>query len=276
MDGEARRPGSAHCALVPVSLTRLSLGRRPLKAPPTRSLTLLESGRTFSAARLLHTALGMALHGTVVAGSAVVLARQPAIDPDARPDRAPLFLAPEPKPLSRTLEERLQYVGLAAGPVPVEATDPAPDGDAGNSITVPGMAENVVPVDEVAEEGYEEFVLSEIDVDSAVTPDPESGGPEYPVTLLDQQVEGVVLARFVVDSTGRVTPGSFSALEASHELFTQAVRDALPRMKFRPAYVGTRRVSQLVVQSFAFRITKAAVDTTAVDTMVARPSVARR
>jgi hypothetical protein len=37
-------------------------------------------------------------------------------------------------------------------------------------------------------------------------------------------------------------------------------------MKFRPAYVGTRRVQQLVVQSFAFRIARG-------DTLVRRDTL---
>jgi protein TonB len=201
----------------------------------------------------------MLLHGTVVVGTFLAMTYRPGGDAPQSADRAPVFLAPEPKPVSRGTQERLQYVGLAAGSVPVEATEAAFDGDAGTRVTVPGTDSVVVAADE--EEAYEEFVLSEIDVDSAVVPDPESGGPEYPASLLEQNVEGVVLARFIVDSTGRVQAGSFLALEATNPLFTQAVRDALPRMKFRPAFVGQKRVPQLVVQSFAFRIAKPAVDT---------------
>ncbi|MCU0617772.1 MAG: hypothetical protein MUD17_11925 [Gemmatimonadaceae bacterium] len=64
-------------------------------------------------------------------------------------------------------------------------------------------------------------------------------------------------------------PGSFSAFESTHPLFTKAVEDALPRMKFRPAYVGKKRVQQLVVQSFAFRIARG-------DTLVRRDTVGGR
>jgi TonB family protein len=225
-----------------------------------RSLTLLESGRGLSGAGALQTALGMLLYGAVVTTVFVVGAREvtEALD-EAR--RAAEYLAPEPKPLGQATEERLQYVGMTAGAVPSPATESALDGDAGAAVTVPGMEENT-QTSEVVEETYDEFVLSEIDVDSAVVPDPASGGPEYPAGLLELRVEGIVLAKFVVDSFGRVTPGSFVSLESTHPAFTRAVDEAMARMKFRPAYVGDKRVPQLVVQSFAFRIAKPTVDTT--------------
>jgi TonB family protein len=225
-----------------------------------RSLTLLESGRGLSGAGALQTALGMLLYGAVVTTVFVVGAREvtEALD-EAR--RAAEYLAPEPKPLGQAIEERLQYVGMTAGAVPSPATESALDGDAGAAVTVPGMEENT-QTSEVVEETYDEFVLSEIDVDSAVVPDPASGGPEYPAGLLELRVEGIVLAKFVVDSFGRVTPGSFVSLESTHPAFTRAVDEAMARMKFRPAYVGDKRVPQLVVQSFAFRIAKPTVDTT--------------
>ena len=249
-------------------MSRLSLVPHP-RAKPSRTLTLLESGRTVSRGQLLQTAVGMLLHGTVIVSSASLAARVPwrAEPGEISNERAPLFLAPEQKTVSATPQERLQYLGLAAGDVPAEATEPSPTGTAGGRTRVEGEAEAVTPVPE-EEPVYEEFVLSEIDVDSAVTTDPESGGPEYPPELLADGVEGVVGARFIVDSTGRIKPGSFIAFESTHPLFTKAVEEALPRMKFRPAYVGTKRVQQLVVQSFAFRIARG-------DTLVRRDTVAQ-
>lgn len=224
-----------------------------------RSLTLLESGRGLSGAGALQTALGMLLYGAVVTTVFVAGAREvtEALD-EAR--RAAEYLAPEPKPVGRATEERLQYVGMRAGTAP-SGVETAGDGDAGAVVAVPGMDENTES-SELVEEVADEFVLSEIDVDSAVVPDPNSGGPEYPAGLLELRVEGIVLAKFVVDSFGLVTPGSFVSLESTHPAFTRAVDEAMARMKFRPAYVGEKRVPQLVVQSFAFRIAKPTLDTT--------------
>jgi TonB family protein len=240
---------------------------RPPAPPARRSLTLLESGRTLASLHPLQTLAGMLLHGAIVATVAVVSSRQAADAAEEAAERAPLYLAPEQRPVGREVEQRLQYVGMAAGAVPVPAAELSADGDAGQRVTVPGQEETREGVEDTDELGYDDFVLSEIDVDSAVTPDPESGGPTYPELLLTARVEGVVAARFIVDTTGRVTPGSFLTFESTHPLFTEAVVEALPRMKFRPAYVGTQRVSQLVVQSFAFRI---AVMDTVVDSAAPR------
>ena len=66
----------------------------------------------------------------------------------------------------------------------------------------------------------------------------------------------LVLATFVVDTTGRADPSSFKVLRATHQLFEKAVRDALPRMRFIPAEVGGKKVKQLVQQPFSFAIVK--------------------
>lgn len=224
-----------------------------------RSLTLLESGRGLSGAGALQTALGMLLYGAVVT-TAVVAGARDATEAFEEARRSAEYLAPEPKPVGRATEERLQYVGMRTGTVS-SGVETEGDGDAGAVVAVPGMDENTES-SALVEEVYDEFVLSEIDVDSAVVPDPTSGGPEYPAGLLELRVEGIVLAKFVVDSFGRVTPGSFVSLESTHPAFTRAVDESMARMKFRPAYVGDRRVPQLVVQSFAFRIAKPVADTT--------------
>lgn len=231
----------------------------PLRPAVRRSITLLESGRGVSSTRALQTALGMLLHGAVLTIVVIVGAHE-ATDALDEARRTAEYLAPEPKPLGQATEERLQYVGMTAGAVPSPTSETERDGDAGAAVTVPGLEENT-QASEAVEETYDEFVLSEIDVDSAVVPDPASGGPEYPAGLLELRVEGIVLAKFVVDSFGRVSPGSFVSLESTHPAFTRAVDEAMARMKFRPAYVGQRRVPQLVVQSFAFRLAKPTVDT---------------
>ncbi len=79
-------------------------------------------------------------------------------------------------------------------------------------------------------------------------------GPKYPQQLRDARVDGVVLAQFVVDTTGRVDMNTFKALKSDHELFTDAVRTALVDMQFQPALVGGRPVKQLVQQPFQFNL----------------------
>ncbi len=78
--------------------------------------------------------------------------------------------------------------------------------------------------------------------------------PAYPEMLRTAGVEGRVVVRFVVDTSGRVEPASLVVLEATHALFERAVRDALPRYRFAPARIGDRAVRQLVEMPFQFSL----------------------
>lgn len=92
----------------------------------------------------------------------------------------------------------------------------------------------------------------EFQVERQVIASPGSPAPRYPELLRSGQVEGEVLVQFVVDTTGRAVRGSDKVLASTHDLFTVAVRSALPQMKFLPAEIGGRKVRQLVQQRFSF------------------------
>ena len=72
--------------------------------------------------------------------------------------------------------------------------------------------------------------------------------------LQSQGIKGTVMAQFVVDTTGRADVSTFKILDSPHELFSAAVRNALPKMRFIPAEVGGHKVKQLVQQPFVFNI----------------------
>jgi protein TonB len=91
-------------------------------------------------------------------------------------------------------------------------------------------------------------------VEKPVAALPGSRAPNYPDILRSGGVEGEVLARFEVDTTGRVVISSFTVLRSSHALFEAAVRSALPSMRFLPAEIGGRKVRQLVQQPFVFSL----------------------
>lgn len=76
----------------------------------------------------------------------------------------------------------------------------------------------------------------------------------YPESMRTSGAEGQVLAQFVVNENGRVETGTFKVLESSNSAFTAAVRNALSRMRFRPAQIGRTNVSQVVQQAFIFRL----------------------
>jgi len=114
----------------------------------------------------------------------------------------------------------------------------------------------------LAVEAVAQNAFTLLDVDSAAARDPESAVPIYPRVLELKGIEGSALVRFVVDTTGRADIESFRIVEETHRLFGQAVRDALPRMKFRPAIMGDQKVRQLVELPFGFRlVTRGMVET---------------
>jgi TonB family protein len=104
-------------------------------------------------------------------------------------------------------------------------------------------------------------VFTFVEVDSAVTTDPMSAAPTYPEAMRQLGVEGSVEVSYVVDSTGLADSSSIVIVRASREEFALAVRQALPYMHFIPAKIGPKRVSQLVMQSFNFKIERQKTDT---------------
>ena len=81
-----------------------------------------------------------------------------------------------------------------------------------------------------------------------------SGAPRYPEALRSSGVEGKVVALFVVDEKGRAEADSVRFQSSDNALFEEAVRRALPRMRFIPAEIGGRKVRQLVQMPFVFTI----------------------
>ncbi len=83
-----------------------------------------------------------------------------------------------------------------------------------------------------------------------------SPSPRYPDMLRKAEVEGQVLAQFIVDTLGHPDTTTFKVLKSDHELFTEAVRTSLPTMEFTVAEIGGKRVRQLVQMPFQFSLSK--------------------
>ena len=78
--------------------------------------------------------------------------------------------------------------------------------------------------------------------------------PEYPASLRDMGVKGEVLAQFVVGENGRYESGTLKILSSSNPAFSDAVKRALPGMRFSAAQIGGQKVKQLVQMPFQFNI----------------------
>lgn len=144
---------------------------------------------------------------------------------------------------------------------PVEIPDVIPDIDLTKAVTneddftgkgvAGGVAKGVVGGTGAvtADQVYFEFQVEKPAI--AVGGNPT---PRYPPTLQQAQIEGEVLAQFVVDTTGKADMKTFKVLKSDNALFDAAVRNVLPSMRFLPAETGGRKVKTYVQQSFVFNI----------------------
>ena len=74
----------------------------------------------------------------------------------------------------------------------------------------------------------------------------------YPDRRLGTNDTGVVLARFIVDSTGRARPNSWRTLAATHRDFVDAVSRTMPKTRWTPARLAGRPVCELVMDYTRF------------------------
>ena len=222
---------------------------------------LLESREIRPPRPVVATAFSAGVHGAImlalVGGTAVVTSDQinPMIERIAAflvpPDRAnkPGELSVAYTAASATGSPRGQKVGE-----PVQVKEESKTGEA----VVPQQAAQTAEVTgmmQLAEAAQAVGAFSIIQVDSAAERDPLSAAPTYPKDLLTRNIEGSATLRFVIDSTGLVDLGTIKVMGFTHNGFAKAVQDVMPRMRFRPAMMGSNPVRQLAEQLFKFQIT---------------------
>jgi periplasmic protein TonB len=218
------------------------------------------------------TVISIVLH-TALITAAVVLTKTTA-DALEKPKEEKVQLQEnkkkEPEPEKPKEQPKQQPVAQVAPPKgfqvltpPIEVPDVIPDVDLSRKATdeadfsgkgvqggvAKGVEGGTGPV--ISDQPYFDF-----QVEKAAAAIPGSGSPAYPEMLKSSGVEGEALVQFIVDTTGRAEAGSFKVLRASHDAFGQAVKAALPRMRFLPAEIGGRKVRMLVQQPFAFALNK--------------------
>ena len=101
-----------------------------------------------------------------------------------------------------------------------------------------------------------EGVFFDFQVEKPVSARPDNAPPVYPNQLRAANVEGTVIAKFVVDTTGLADMRSFEIVRSDHDAFSAAVREGTANLRFYPAQVGGRKVKQLVQMPFSFSLAK--------------------
>jgi TonB family protein len=206
--------------------------------------------------------LSMGVHAAVlaaaVASGAVGDREERSDDPG---ERVAVYLAPYPSHwrAPRPVEQQIVWRGMGgetsgddgAGGTST-GTDEGSGARDGDSDPAGGLS---IPRDVAINfAGFQDSVYYGFQVDNPAAMDATSAAPLYPDSLRLVGVEGEVIAQFVVDTNGRVEPTSLLLLTSTHRLFSDAVRTALPGMRFRPAELGGQRIRQLVQVPFLFRL----------------------
>ena len=85
-------------------------------------------------------------------------------------------------------------------------------------------------------------------------PAPGNPAPRYPPRAELALAAGDVVAQFTIGTDGRARPESLLIVSSTHPLFSLAVHDALPSMRFLPATKSGVPVETTVVQKFQFKL----------------------
>jgi periplasmic protein TonB len=167
---------------------------------------------------------------------------------------------PKPPPPQATLAPPPPK-GFQVLKAPIDIPDVIPDVDLTKRVTdeadftgkgvAGGNAKGTTTKGPASDQPYFDF-----QVEKQAGPVPGNPSPRYPEMLHSAGVEGEVLAQFVIDTSGRADMSAFKVIKTSHEQFAEAVKEALPHMRFYPAEVGNHKVKELVQQAFAFTITR--------------------
>lgn len=230
--------------------------------------TLLES-RARRRRRPGGAAVSVAVHMVIIGGITAGTVHGTAVSKE-KPEPVLLrFKNPPPPPPPTTVHILRDpvLIPVIAGPIQVHRIDPPPT-----------ILDHLPPIDSSFGRGIDSIVighdgsspgLAHAIGDRAERNEPTewvgadlqtrilaSGKPRYPESLRQAAIDGRVLVRFTVDTSGRIDMNSVTVIASTHDLFTRAVRDALPAFRFKPAELGGHRVRALAEMPFEFQITK--------------------
>lgn len=229
--------------------------------------TLLESKGT--KARRQGGAVVSILAHTAAIGAAIVGTARATRPPE--PPREPpthivyQVLAPVPRPAT------------PRAPSPTTATRAPAPGEVAIDVRTPDLSRNLTTlpaIDAPLGEALRPITARDIGFTRSVVGDaaPPGGGawasgtvervatlrtrvePAYPRALVTSGLEGRVVMRFIVDTTGRVEGPSVETVASTHVLFAEEARSALLRARFDPAQVGGRPVRMLMELPFVFEL----------------------
>lgn len=207
--------------------------------------------------------ISIVAHAVIVAAWVVVTLPPPNVAQDGIANRVFYIPPPDRVPTQEGSVEAVHYIRMAPkGPGTGEG--PRGVGDtrlrvAAADTTIGDQARDSLTAQPVPPTPTGDSVYSVLEVDTAVARMASSAAPAYPIKLLEAHIMGFVQAQYVVDTTGFADTSSFRVIRATNPEFIDAVRQALPYMRFSPAKIGPSKVRQLVEQQFSFKISDSLV-----------------
>jgi hypothetical protein len=206
--------------------------------------------------------ISLVTHAVLIAAAIASTTRPESVNPDWIENRAYYLPPPNRLPSQAGSRETIKYVELAPEGLGAGLGQNGFDSDRAvvdePSASLGDLGRDLANNIESPKLSGGDSVFTQLEVDSTVTRYPGSAAPVYPIEMLRQGLQGSVITQYVVDTTGFADSTSLKIMRATHEQFSDAVRAALPYMRFFPAKVGSKKVRQLVEQEFSFKIDQAA------------------
>lgn len=227
--------------------------------------TLLET-RAITERTLTGSAVSFVAHCAIIAAAVFATHQVVTAAPDTPPETLNYVLPPKQQPLPMTDVPRAPDIPTPRGfqiPIaPIDIPDNLPPIDLSKPVTDPrdysgrGVAGGMADGDSTIKTPLHDLTgtLYEFQVEKPAAVIPGIGTPVYPELLKSAGIEGKVLVAFVVDTTGRADMTTLKVMQSDNKLFTDAVRAALPRMRFLPAEVGGKKVKQFAQMPFVFSV----------------------
>lgn len=208
---------------------------------------------------LASIAVSIVTHATAITAWVIGTLPAPGLPPTSFANHIFYIPPPDRLPTQPGSREAIKYVqtdapGIGAGDGPRLMGDARPVASIDDSRGRAVETKDTVTAANVPPTVGTDSVFSVLEVDTAVVRSTSSAAPAYPLKLLQAHVQGYVNAQYTVDTTGFADTTSFIVMEATHKEFVQAVKDALPYMRFSPAKIGAIKVRQRVQQQFSFKI----------------------
>ena len=223
--------------------------------------TLLESKRTTSGRRLLGVGFAsFAIHTAIIAGIVYATLHAAPRDDRVRVDTTVVVLAPqerqkpaEPAPVQ--LVDALKGFQTVVVPAQIPTVIPPVDLQQRfdpkdySGTGVEGGRASGVPTD--GSEVYAEAIVEEKPALLSAPP------PVYPALLRQARIQGRVMVRAIIDTTGRVEPTSVRIIASPSAAFDQPTKDWVLKALFRPARLHGQAVRVYINLPVDYSVTPA-------------------